>query len=41
VINLDALEVFQVIGEDAAFVHGKSLKYLSLEIISSCSISAD
>jgi len=34
VIDVDAFEVFQVIGEDAALVHGKSREYSSMEIFS-------
>ena len=33
-IDVDAFEVFQVIGEDAALVHGKSREYSSMEIFS-------
>lgn len=33
-IEVDAFEVFQVIGEDAALVHGKSREYSSMEIFS-------
>ena len=34
VIEVDAFEVFQVIGEDAALVHGKSRELSSMEIFS-------
>ena len=32
VIDIDAFEVFQVLGEDAALVHGKSREYSSMEV---------
>ena len=34
VIDVDAFEVFQVIGEDAALVHGKSREFSSREFFS-------
>jgi hypothetical protein len=34
VIDVDAFEVFQVIGNDAALVHGKSREYSSMEVFS-------
>lgn len=34
VIDVDAFEVFQVIGEDAALVYGKSREFSSMEVFS-------
>lgn len=34
VIDVEAFEVFQVLGEDAALVHGKSREYSSMEVFS-------